>query len=125
MSALSEVDIKDWALTSPNQPEKGMRFNQDKPRMDLVDADALQGLAEVLTFGAKKYAAHNWRQGLSVSETLGSMLRHIAAIQRGEDLDPESGKPHIDHIGCNWMFLSNFFKHPELYAKFDDRWKPK
>jgi len=119
---INEHDIKD--MKGYKQPEKGMRFNEAKARMDLIDADALQGLAEVLTFGAKKYAAHNWRNGLSYSETLGSMLRHIAAIQRGEDIDPESGKPHIDHIGCNWMFLSNFTKHPEMYTGFNDIWKP-
>lgn len=117
MSALSEVDIRDFPKG------KGDRFNAGKPRMDLIDAQALEGLAHVLTFGAQKYAAHNWRKGLSFSETLGSMLRHIAAIQRGEMIDPESGQLHIDHIGCNWMFLSNFMKN-ERYNKFNDIWKP-
>lgn len=126
---ISEKDIEHykamgWSQPAPSSVPRGMRFNESKPRMDLLDADALQGLAEVLTFGANKYSAHNWRKGLSVSETLASMLRHVAAIQRGEDIDLESGKPHIDHVGCNWMFLSNFFKHPELYQQFDDRWKP-
>jgi hypothetical protein len=48
------------------------------------------------------------------------MLRHLFAIMRGEDNDPESGLPHIDHVGCCWMFLSNNMKvRPEM----DDRWK--
>ena len=123
---MNEHDLADYKAMGWDQPQpKGLRYNNNKPRLDLLDAQALEGLAQVLTFGAQKYAAHNWRKGLSVSETIGSMLRHIAAIQRGEDVDPESGKPHIDHVGCNWMFLSNFFKNPELYEAFDDRWKPK
>lgn len=100
---------------------KGQKFDQDKPRVDLLDPLALEGLAKVLTFGAKKYAAHNWRGGISYSRILGGLVRHTFAIMRGEDIDPESGLPHIDHLGCCWMFLSNFMKtRPDL----DDRWKP-
>lgn len=89
--------------------------------MDLLDWDALEGIAHVLTFGARKYVSNNWRGGISYSRIISSLLRHLAAIQRGEDVDPESGLPHIDHVGCNAMFLSFFMKHrPEL----DDRWKP-
>jgi Domain of unknown function (DUF5664) len=100
-------------------PEQtGTKFDSEKPRMDLLDWDALEGLAQVLTFGAQKYDSHNWRGGIAYSRIISSLLRHLAAIQRGEDLDPESGLPHIDHLGCNWMFLSHFSKRrPDL----DDR----
>lgn len=98
----------------------GTKYDGGKNRVDLLDSLALEGLAQVLTFGATKYAAHNWRGGISYSRLISSLLRHLFAIQRGEDIDPESGLPHIDHVGCNWMFLSNFTKtRPDL----DDRWK--
>jgi len=98
----------------------GTKYDQDKNRVELIDAVALEGLARVLTFGANKYAAHNWRGGISYSRLLGALLRHTFAILRGEDVDPESGLPHIDHVGCCWMFLSNMMKtRPDL----DDRWK--
>lgn len=101
---------------------QGTKFDATKPRLDLVDFEAVEGLAKVLTFGAQKYAAHNWRGGLAYGRIISSLLRHLSAIQRGEDVDPESGLPHIDHVGCNWMFLSYFMKHrPDL----DDRWKAK
>lgn len=100
----------------------GTKYDSNKTRLELVDSLAVEGLAEVLTFGAHKYAANNWRNGLHYSRVIGAMLRHVSAIQRGEDIDPESGLPHIDHVGCCWMFLSNFMKtRPDL----DDRWKPK
>ena len=114
---ISEVDIKDM------QPDKEMKFDSSKPRMDLIDPWALEGLASVLTFGAQKYAANNWRNGLGYTRVLAAMLRHISAIQRGEDTDPESGLPHIDHVGCCWMFLSNYMKTDPSQ---DDRWtRPK
>lgn len=89
-----------------NSPSRGVKYDQEKPRMDLLDMDALEGLAKVLTFGANKYDANNWRGGIVNSRLIASLLRHLAAYQRGEDIDPESGLPHLDHIGCNWMFLS-------------------
>ena len=98
----------------------GVKYDQDKPRTDLLDPLALEGLARVMGFGAKKYAAHNWRGGISVSRLIGSVLRHTFAILRGEDLDPESGLPHVDHLGASWMMLSNMMKtRPDL----DDRWR--
>jgi len=111
---ITENDIKDMI------PEGGLKYDNDKPRMDLLDFDALEGLAKVLTFGAKKYDEHNWRNGISYSRLTAAMLRHLAALQRGEDIDAESGLPHIDHLGCCWMFLSNMTKtRPDL----DDRYK--
>ena len=98
---ITDKDIKDMI------PEGGLKYDNDKPRMDLLDFDALEGLAKVLTFGAKKYDEHNWRNGISYSRLTAAMLRHLTALQRGEDIDAESGLPHIDHLGCCWMFLSN------------------
>ena len=98
---------------------EALKYDQQKPRMELIDSYALEGLAKVLTFGANKYAADNWRQGLSYRRILGAMLRHISAIQRGEDTDPESGLPHIDHVGCCWMFLSNYMNTNR--TELDDR----
>lgn len=98
---------------------QGTKYDADKPRMDLIDPDAITGLASVLTFGAQKYAAHNWRQGISNSRLIAAMLRHLFAIMRGEYIDPESKLPHIDHVGCCWMFLSNNMKNrPDM----DDGW---
>lgn len=102
---------------------KGLKYDQDKPRMDLLDSDALLGLAKVLTFGAQKYDAHNWRGGIKYSRLIAAIHRHLAAINSGEDIDPESGLPHIDHLGCCWMFLSYFSKHDKFRESLDDRYK--
>lgn len=100
---------------------RGSRFNTGKLRMDLIDPSAMEGLAAVLSRGAEKYTAHNWRQGLPYMEIIASMQRHIMRIAAGEDTDPETGLPHADHVQCNAMFLSNMMKtRPDM----DDRWKP-
>jgi hypothetical protein len=97
----------------------GVKFDQHKPRLDLLDAHAIEQLAAVLTFGAQKYDAHNWRKGILKSRLIAAALRHIFAYMRGEDNDPESGLSHIAHAMCNLMFLLGSEHRPEL----DDRYK--
>lgn len=97
-----------------------LKHDQDKVPLDLIDPLAIEGLARVLAFGAVKYKANNWRGGFSWSRLVAALLRHMFAIMRGEDIDPESGLPHIDHVGCCWMFLSN---HMKTGIGTDDRYK--
>jgi hypothetical protein len=98
----------------------GQKFDGDKPRLDLVSRQALEGLASVLGFGARKYAAHNWRGGIEYSRLIGAALRHINAFNDAEDLDPESGLSHIDHAQCCLMFLSDQIKRG---TGLDDRYR--
>lgn len=91
-----------------------------KPRMELISSKFLVGLAKVLTHGAKKYAAHNWRKGLAYSRVYGALQRHLAAWNDGEDLDAETGLSHLYHAACELMFLAEF---AETRPDLDDRWK--
>ena len=99
---------------------KGTKYDGDKSRVDLVDSEFIEGIGRVMGFGAKKYAEHNWRGGIKISRLLGAAMRHLLALVRGHDTDPESGLPHVHHLGCCVMFLSWTLVHkPEL----DDRFK--
>lgn len=100
--------------------ELGKRYNQGKAPMSMVIEAryALEGLSQVLAFGAEKYARGNWHKGLKHTEIADSLLRHLSAYLAGEDNDPESGLPHVDHIQFNAMALAEMYRtHPEL----DDR----
>lgn len=97
----------------------GVKFDTDKPRMDLLDAYAIEQLSLVLGFGAIKYDAHNWRKGLSKSRLIAAALRHLFAYLRGEDKDSESGLSHVAHAMCCCMFLLGLEHRNDL----DDRWK--
>lgn len=98
----------------------GQKFDADKPRMDLLDAEALTELAKVLSFGAKKYADENWRKGISLWRLLAAAFRHLLAIMRSEDRDEETGLPHTAHLMCCAIFLIWTMRHrPDM----DDRYK--
>lgn len=98
----------------------GLRFNEGKPRWSLVDFKDLEGMVNVLEFGANKYSDHNWRKGLMTTGIVDSLMRHIASYLEGQDIDEESGLRHIDHMMCNVMFLSRMDR---LMPEFDTRYK--
>ena len=76
-----------------------------KNRLDLLPFAALEEVGKVLTFGAGKYAPHNWRKCDSQSRYLAAGLRHLFAWGRGEDTDPETGLSHVAHAACCCLFL--------------------
>jgi len=105
--------------TPEDMAKGGVKYDADKPRMDLLDSYAIEELAKVLAFGAKKYDAHNWRKGITKGRLIAAALRHLFAYLRGEDKDAETGLSHVAHAMCCCMFLLGLENRPEL----DDRWK--
>ena len=104
-------------------PAIGVKHDEGKPAMELLPPDAIEGAATVFAYGKRKYSAWNWRNGLQTSRLLGATLRHIFAWSAGQDLDLESGLPHLDHALCSLMMLRSTAASGE--AHLDDRWKPK
>lgn len=103
-----------------NSSEKGSgaRFNGGKPDFSLIPLSTLEDEARVWGYGKQKYAAWNWAKGMAWSVPLACALRHLAAWQRGEDTDPESGLPHLAHVACNIRMLTLYSK---TYPEGDDR----
>lgn len=97
----------------------GVKFDYGKPPMHLLDSYAIEQLARVLEFGAKKYAEHNWRKGIAKTRLIAAALRHLFAYLRGEDTDPETGLSHAAHAMCCCMFLLGLEHRKDL----DDRYK--
>ena len=97
----------------------GVKDNASKSRVDLIPSKPLIGVGHVLAFGARKYKPNNWRLGLRWSDTLASAMRHLLAFADGQDLDPETGLPHIDQALCQILFLSEYF---HTNTGIDDRW---
>lgn len=77
-------------------------------------------IAKVFTMGAEKYDEDNWRKGMNWRKCLASLMRHTNAFNRGEDLDPESGLPHMAHVAVNAMFLLEYMR---TNKELDDRFR--
>ena len=84
---------------------KGIKYDGEKPKMNLLPPKAIMEVAKVLTFGAEKYGAENWKEleDLQNRYTAGA-LRHIFAHMDGEKLDPETGLSHMAHALCCLLF---------------------
>ena len=83
----------------------GIKYDSEKPRMNLLPPKAIVEISKVLTFGAAKYDAENWRKldDLQNRYTAGA-LRHIFAHMDGEELDPETNLSHLAHAMCCLLF---------------------
>lgn len=92
-------------------PPLGTKLDGEKPRCDLLPPRALLGVAQVLGYGAIKYAPDNWRRVPDARRRyVAAALRHTLAALAGEAADPESGLSHLDHAVCCLLFVSELEK---------------
>lgn len=84
---------------------KALKHDQDKVQLNLIDPLIFDELGKVLTYGAKKYYKENWRLPMEHSRYYAAALRHLCAYWGGNNVDPESGLPHLSHALCNIAFL--------------------
>jgi len=114
-----DSNMEGQTIIDKDDKNYGKKYDGGKLRVDLLSPIALEKIAEVLTFGAKKYGDNNWRAGISWGRVLGALLRHTFAFIRGEDKDTETGLSHLAHCGCCIMFL---LEYEVTHKEFDDRW---
>lgn len=101
-----------------------------KPRMDLIDPEWLLDVGRVLTWGSGSYDEsqkvyeNNWRQGgMRWGQVFAALQRHSLAFWGGEEIDPETGIPHMAHIACNSMFLHYYARNARHLDDRDLPWR--
>lgn len=83
----------------------GAKNDDGKIRYDLLPWHFLEQVAKAMTYGANKYGAYNYRKGLVWSRQYAACERHIQSWRSGEDIDPESGLPHLALATANILML--------------------
>lgn len=87
----------------------GVKFDYEKPRVDLlIDGcpRSLESISQVLTFGSKKYADHNWQHVEGGEQRYkAALMRHVLASAKGEKVDSETGLSHLAHAACCVLFM--------------------
>lgn len=115
-----------YAGISPARNPYALKADEGKPNWSLLMtragcAKALAGVVRVLSFavrsvakGGKGYTPHSWRKVPEAKERyLSALYRHLAAVESGEVLDPESNESHWYHIATNALFLAELNNEEE------------
>lgn len=97
--------------------EKGTK----EERFDLLPWEAIAKVARHYGKGAEKYEAHNWRRGYEWSKSYAALMRHLTAFWSGEDIDEETGSPHMAAVVFHALTLLTFM---DEQRDFDDRYVP-
>jgi nucleoside 2-deoxyribosyltransferase len=90
-----------------NTDTGALRDGGKKPRLDLISPHLGPRLGEWLRFACedrkpKPYPARNWERGLSFTQTVGSLERHIAKFKLGD-----TSEDHVAAMLFNAMVLAH------------------
>lgn len=81
----------------------------NKVMMELLPWPELEEIAKVYTAGAKKYGAHNWENLPDGYERYkGAMLRHLTEVEKGNDVDDDTGCLHSAQVAWNAIAMLHF-----------------
>ena len=105
---MARISSPDWRDEIEPTPLEGIKFDQGKPRYDLIPPEIEEAIAKVLTFGAAKYGDRNWELGMDWGRAYAALRRHMGAWWGGENNDPETGMPHTWHAAGCIAFLVAF-----------------
>jgi len=97
-----------WYSESNLHINGGKKFDSGKDPEHLYSIPAHKRLMRVLRHGADKYGERNWEQGMEWSRVYAAIERHLHAWQNGEDIDPDSGEPHLACAQAGLMFLNHY-----------------
>ena len=105
--SLKETVEKCRELGKQQQLTVAVKNDSGKPDMTLVTYAMLDDAVKVLMFGEKKYARFNYRNPSPGFEQrmLAAVMRHMMKFNGGEELDDESGLPHLAHALATLMMV--------------------
>jgi hypothetical protein len=98
--------------TNPKQA-----FGDAKVPTHVIPKPALYWAALAHAHGALKYGAHNWRvSGVKATTYINAAKRHLDLFEEGQDIDAESGLPHLAHV----VACMNILMDAQMRGKVQD-----
>jgi len=86
--------------------DEGKKDDEGKLQWHLVPPLAMEQVVKVLTDGAKRYGAGNWREVPDLNRRYyDAATRHLATWRRGGVYDKESGDHHLAHAIASLLFI--------------------
>lgn len=88
---IAPTPMSKWAKLA-DEGGVAVKDDNNKTEYHLIPWEALDEIAKLYAFGAKKYSANNWRNGsgLGYLRCFNAMFRHLLAWVTGCDTDPET-----------------------------------
>lgn len=82
----------------------------------------LYALGEVIEFGTHKYPnPNNWKQVKDAKKKYkDALMRHLLKFCIGQDVDSETGKPHLAHVVWNALAICELYLM-DVWTKDDER----
>ncbi len=127
---VAESEERQWWLTrtiertqkAMAENPKGLRARASgKDPLDYIEPTVQAPIARVMKHGADKYGYRNYiLSSLKTRDYIAAAERHLNALKRGEDIDPDSGESHWAHViaGSSCYFAC------ELAGKHEDDREP-
>lgn len=81
------------------------KYDEGKPRLDLVPPAAIEAIGQVMTQALDKYQEGSWKK-VEPYRYRAAMMRHMCKyLEDPESLDEDSALPHLWHVLTNAAFL--------------------
>ena len=114
-----------FAVSKPSNPKDACGIR--KAPMSTLPAPVLLEMGLAMLEGARKYGRHNYRAvGVRASVYYDAFMRHVTAWWEGEDIDPDSGLPHLSKAGACLVVLRDSLRRgncaDDRPPKVDDGW---
>lgn len=113
-------------MRKPTNPKDGVGI--DKAPLSPVPAPVMCLMGLAMMDGAAKYGRHNYRAaGVLSSVYYDAAMRHLMQWWEGEDIDPDSGLPHLAHALASVAILIDASMHEGMLnddrpPRTDDGW---
>lgn len=91
LDPISESDMKPNTIVKSDNG--GLRYDEGKPRYDLIPPEAIEAIAVHYMQGAKKYADRNWERGMDWGKCFRALMSHAIKWQKGETYDNDPSMP--------------------------------
>ena len=114
---------------SKQQWETGAQRDSDdgKSRPDLIPACVLMRIGHHLAAGARHYGEHNWLHGIPDSRFMASLMRHVCAINDGDETEDHLSAAIFNLMGIMYneiMSERGSIKYAELRDLFTPEGAP-
>lgn len=88
-----------------------------KTRYDLIPSNGITEVSKVLTEKLERHQVNEWKYGISWTEILSSLKKHLTEFELGHDYTPE-GFLHMAEVASDALILCEYYS---IFPQGDDR----